>query len=163
MLRRNNVWRLNFSVKSIFRLQRLWNWLEGLRWFSIKSNNIFEWQKGFERLESQWRTTNAVVGPQQVEPMTTSPPSTKCSKKTMLDHLISCIRRVRPTLYRTRDFFLCVCITKERQNFCVFISTPRHDDAYRGQAQFPEILTSALVEVFSFTFHFTPTESASDA
>ena len=49
---------------------------------ALSQTSIFEWHKRFrEGKESVKDETKAVVGPQQVEPMTTSPPSTKWSKK----------------------------------------------------------------------------------
>ena len=44
MLRRNNMWQLNFAVKSIFRLQRLWNWFRRL---TVMRTTIFQWHKQF--------------------------------------------------------------------------------------------------------------------
>jgi len=49
---------------------------------ALSQTSIFEWHKRFrEGKESVKDETKTVVGPQQVEPMTTSPPSTKWSKK----------------------------------------------------------------------------------
>ena len=51
MLKRNNVWPLNFAIKSIFQLQRLWNWFRRLTVMkhccSTYQTTIFEWHKWF--------------------------------------------------------------------------------------------------------------------